>query len=254
MAHAFRPAAVIEAENAQRKVDRLRERWVSTRDTWFDGTAQSVDRRLANLDEIESFAKHIASRLNHSKVGNVCMAMLPQLRSDRLALEAKREQLTGAAWYPGSEEEARQFRLDPRDYSSREEWMDASNLSGYIQHQQELHPPHDYPVDESWRNPHAEPTPPTPGYKAPPPSRLVGQLQVAAAEFVDGQNTTDRHELLVRAQRLVAERTSSWEPEASREAVRAFTAAVDREIPYLQRQAAAPQPVCADFDDALMFS
>lgn len=41
-------------------------------------------------------------------------------------------------WFSG---DPTQFNTNPNDYSSRQEWMDANNLGGYIQDAQQKHPP-----------------------------------------------------------------------------------------------------------------
>jgi len=244
MAHAFRSAAHIEAENAQIKIDRLRERWASTRDTWYDGSVESVERRIANLDEVLATAKRIGSRLFNASVGVTCLALLPQLRGDRNELVALRDRLAG--WFPGTESEAQQHNLDPRAYSGRDEWMDANNMRGYIEHSHQ-----DNPV-QGWDY--------QAGDHAVPPMHEdmatgMGPLHHAAAEFIDDANTSDRAELLVRAQRLVEARTSTWSAEASTKVVRAFVAAVEDQIPRVRRTAARQEPARVDdFEDHLMFS
>lgn len=244
MAHAFRSAAHIEAENAQIKIDRLRERWASTKDGWYDGSVESVERRIANLDEVLATAKRIGSRLFQANVGMTCLAMLPQLRADRDELTALRDRLAG--WFPGTEEEALQHNLDPRAYSGRDEWMDANNMRGYIEHSHQ-----DNPV-QGWDYQSGD-------HGVPPVHEDMavgmGPLHHAAAEFLDDANTSDRTELLVRAQRLVEARTSTWSAEASTKAVRAFVAAVEDQIPAVSRTAVRREAADVDdFEDHLMFS
>lgn len=219
MPHAFRSAALIEADNARFKLDRLRDRWTATRDTWFDGTPASVDRRIAQCDEVINFAKHIGSRLHASAVGVTCLSLLPQLRSDRHELLAQRDRLAGA-WVPEGVDSSH-FNRDPRDYASREEWMNASNLGGWIDHTHQEHP----------QDP---------------------RLRDAALDFIEGENTTDRNELVFRAERMVRDKTARWTPEASQEAVRQFGAAVAHYAPSPVRVASAPAFI-ADFDDVGMF-
>lgn len=219
MAHAFRSAALIEAENAQRKLDRLRDRWVSTRDSWYDGTVNSVDRRIGHVDEVISFAKNIGSRLYASKVGGHCLAMLPELKADRHGLEALRERLliagegepgliTGPEDIPGYKPLSPDTLTDMR-----------SNIS-------------------NWND-----------------GGVLGARQ-AALDFIENQNTTDRQELLIRAQRLVEDRTWDWAPDSARQAVRDFLGAVDAQIPTPVRHAqrTAGTETVEDFDDQLMFS
>lgn len=231
MPQAFRSAAKIEAEAAQTKINRLRERWASTRDSWFDGTAESVVQRLAWLDEAEAVARSAASRLYASKVGADAMGLLPHLRADRNAIRAHLDSITGASWVP-EEVDSSHFNIDPRLYPSREDWMDASNLSGYIGEQQHQHPAGDFPVPEH-----------------------VQRLTQAAQEFVADQNTNDRDELVIRAKRFMEDRTASWEPDAARSTVREFVSAVADAAPRAQRVASRPVvDSFDDFDDHLMFA
>ena len=227
MAHAFRSAAHIEAENAQRKLERLRDRWLATRDTWFDGSAESVERRIAGVDEVISLARNIGSRLYQAKVGSDALALLPQLQADRDQLTAMRDRITGAHWFDETSPEGQTWlktlngRPDPRDYASREEYMQAYGLGSQINHLQ--------------------------SYASP-------EAREAAREFIEDQNTADRNELLVRAQRFMADRTSTWERQAAHTATREFLAAVADQAPRPVRQASrTPPKAVEDFDDHLMF-
>ena len=238
MSHNFRSAAHIEADNAQRKLDRLRERWSSTRDTWFDGTPASVDRRIGQIDEVITFAKHLGSRLHQSKVGTQCLTLLPQLRADRVGLEGLRERLlTGAAdcvggGCPGPDEAGLSFLPPERIKEMRNErnqWSEGD--WGQQRHRHE-----------------------DLGFSPEDVARL--KARQAAREFIEEQNTTDRTELLVRAQRAVEARTAAWTSSGSHTAVREFLEAVDAQIPRQVRQASRAHGVetVQDFDDALMFS
>lgn len=60
-------------------------------------------------------------------------------------------------------------------------------------------------------------------------ARKYSSLRIAAAEFVDSQNVTDRSELAFRAARLVDEQTWAWPRTAAAQARQLFVAAVDDE-------------------------
>lgn len=84
-------------------------------------------------------------------------------------------------------------------------------------------------------------------------------LRIAAAAFVDAQNTTDRGELMYRAHRHASDLTGQLTREQSREVVKAFVAAVRREAGS-QPEAGAGRGmgqrtagVLPDFPDELMF-
>ena len=227
----FRPAATIEAEAAQKKLDRLRDRWIATRQTWFDGTPKSVDRRIGWLDEVITTAKSTASRLYASSTGANAMSLLPQLRADRLSLVSMREELlTGACAGPectGVQPLSRERVHQMRD--ERNQWRE----------EQPVQPPHRH---EDM------------GFSTDDVARLKSRQ--AAREFIEDQNTTDRQELLIRAQRAVEARTSGWTLSASQDAVREFLTAVDEQIPHPVRTArrAPGTETVADFEDHLMFS
>ncbi|ABE67829.1 hypothetical protein SEA_YASSIFIED_74 [Mycobacterium phage Yassified] len=235
----FRSASVVEAEAAQRKLDKLREDWQRTANTWFDGSAESVERRIAQIDRVIAFASRTAQRSGDP--AKFCLAALPTLKANREELVELRRQLVGGSWYTGPEDHG--FAVNPHDYSSMREWMDASNMRSYIQDAHEKHPQEgwdrakgDYAVDESWMDPHGP------------------MLNHAALDFIAEQDTTDPGELRIRAQRLVAARTSTWSREASARAVQAFVKAVEDNSPRPVRTASAPVRQLPDFEDHLMFS
>lgn len=60
-------------------------------------------------------------------------------------------------------------------------------------------------------------------------SKTSALIRIAAAEFVDSQNVTDRSELAFRAARLVDEQTWAWPRTAAEQARQLFVAAVDDE-------------------------
>ena len=244
----FRSAAAVQTEAAERKLAAFRDHWKRTADQWFDGTAESVEKRIAKLDQVLAFAGETA-KLQGTRVGSFCLAALPNLKASRAELVDLRQHMAGGHWFPGGDEEASRFNVDPRMYPSMRDWMDASNLGSHLQNAVDNHPPAghdpragDYAVDERWRSPYA--------------TASADQLRHAAAEFLDDQNTSDRHELLVRAQRLVEARTSTWSAEASSRAVRDFVAAVEGQIPRPTRTAASAgvPTYIQDFEDHLMFS
>lgn len=272
----FRSAHQIEVEAAAKKLAGFRDHWKLTADKWYDGTPASVDQRIAKLDQVIAFAGRQAQSADN-EVGNFCLAALPNLKANREELVELRRQLLGgdtglitgpedagiqplspstltdmrnnisnwnsdndifssrktAGWFPGGDEEAAGYNLDPRMYPSHRDWMDASNLRSYIQDAQERNPgAGDYPI----------------------PARDE-RLMSAALDFIESQNTDDREELLIRAQRFMAERTGSWTPESSQAATRDFLGAVSAQVPRQVRQAnRAEAAVVEDFDDALMFS
>lgn len=90
----FRDAHTRQVMLADHRLDAFGEDWRRTADNWFDGSVESVDRRLAKLDRIIAFAGDATGRLgNHIR----CAATLPELRVARDHLAGLRERmLTGA--------------------------------------------------------------------------------------------------------------------------------------------------------------
>lgn len=188
----FRSASAIDADVTDKKLARLREKWTASRDAWFDGSAESVEKRIAQVDEVIALSKRACTALQGTKVGSIATAALPQLTADRVRLVESRREMTGGNWESGEHVES-------------------------------------------------EPVSTSPG------------LRTAAAEFVDGQNTSDRQELLIRAQRYIEAKTSSWSREASYDAVRAFVGAVGQEVPHQPRVVQRQATRVRDFDDQLLF-
>lgn len=85
----------------------------------------------------------------------------------------------------------------------------------------------------------------------------MNSMRTAAIDFLAGQNTDDREELLFRAHRHASDRTGQLPVPVAQRVVQGFVAAVGREI------ASAPKPSRAagrrtaaavpDFPDELMF-
>lgn len=246
MVYAFRPSASIAADNAQAKLSRLRDQWMSSRETWFDGSPDSVDRRIAQVDEVIAFASRTGPSLINTKVGMTCLAMLPQLTADRTELLAMRDRLAGFEgdmWAPWREH----FDMTP---NQKAEWGGPQGhgkglvVPGGDNGFQDL-PPEGMAVHRA------------PGGRErilDPAGEERFALRQAALDFIASEDTSDRNELLVRAERLVEAQTSTWSADASARTVHAFVTAVGDQIPRVQqtaRQASAEQ--FADFEDHLMF-
>lgn len=256
----FRSARTIEAEVVDKKLTKLREEWQRTASTWFDGSPASVDRRIAKLDAVIAFA----ARAQHADgpAGGYAATSLPDMHAQRNDLLTVRDRLAGGIWenehgvgFPHGE--AWNPGLSQHFDTEGPAFPDKADLGGPEGHSRGF-------VLPGGDN----------GFSDVPPEglsavkergtgreRILDQrgtdrfcsVRNAARDFIDEQNTTDRHELLMRAQRLIADRTSSWSTEASNRAVREFVGAVDAEIPTgapMQQQRIAS---VRDFDDALLF-
>ena len=94
-------------------------------------------------------------------------------------------------------------------------------------------------------------------FKDAPPK--TSSLRTAAIDFLAGQNTADRGELLFRAHRHASDRTGQLPVPAAQRVVQAFVAAVHREITAGgapeggRKKSHRTAAVVADFPDELMF-
>lgn len=259
----FRSANQIEVDAATKKLDKIRDQWMRTALTWYDGTPASVDARIAKIDEVIAFAGHTAQL--QGKAGSFCLAALPNLRANREELIALRRQLLGTdtGLITGPEDTGVQ-PLSPDTLgdmrSNISNWNDGAFTAACAGPEctgvkplspDRVHQMRDernsWRDDEEPRHRHEDM-----GWTPDDITRLKG----AAREFVEEQNTTDRRELLVRAQRAIEARTSGWTLSASQTTVRDFLAAVNDQIPEPVRTARRAPGVetVEDFDDHLMFS
>lgn len=147
----------------------------------------------------------------------MCLTMLPQLRADRYGLEAMRERLLTAGDCPPG---------IPCPTSEGLSHLPPERVKEMRENRQ-----HWRSQDDDW------------------------ETKKAALDFIEGENTDDRTELLFRAQRAVEQRTWDWSPQASRDAVRDFLGALDAVIPEPgpALRTAAVETV-GDFNDYLMFN
>lgn len=298
----FRSAEALREDALIKRFEGLRQAYVTTLASWYDGTPQSIDRRLEQTKTLLGYC-HEAVRNPTERTMEITSSVGLFAHWKRV-LEAEQQRLlTAGSWYTGPEDPNHAVGdMGPNDFSSRDEYIRHMNMRNYLQHQTQQHGG-DYPVDESWRNPHdpysgeshlypgmsadslAHPPAPSsgtanpdaspggwgPGGRNGKPPRAIGpggvfssvnlegkaqlQFRQAARAFLAEQNTTDRHELLMRAQRHAEAQTGTWSREGSARAVRAFLETVDGMIPPPQRVAARQaEATVEDFDDVLMFS
>ncbi|QDF18799.1 hypothetical protein SEA_SCENTAE_80 [Gordonia phage SCentae] len=110
----FRDAHVRQAELADKRLATFERQWRGTGNSWFDGSVESVDRRLAQLDRIIAQAADTTARLgNHTRSA----AVLPKLHEARAELTDVRERLlTGAAPIAGLVEPKQATHLQFDDF------------------------------------------------------------------------------------------------------------------------------------------
>ncbi|QIG58297.1 hypothetical protein SEA_SKOG_145 [Gordonia phage Skog] len=110
----FRDAHVRQAELADNRLSAFERQWRGSSRSWFDGSVDSVDRRITQLDRITAHAADVAGRLgSHTR----CAAVLPQLRQAREELVDVRERLlSGAAPMQGISEPKQASYLQFEDF------------------------------------------------------------------------------------------------------------------------------------------
>lgn len=77
---------------ASKRLADYRRDWIQDRH-WFDGSPDSVDRRIAKIDKVIRFARATVAAQERTKAGFECHAALPQLERDRRELAALRDGL-----------------------------------------------------------------------------------------------------------------------------------------------------------------
>lgn len=90
----FRDAAAIDRQATDRRIAQFTERYAANAETWFDGSPDSVDRRIAACDQILSRAKAAAVRLGYQEGYTEIVA---DLEADRRSLAELREALLNGA-------------------------------------------------------------------------------------------------------------------------------------------------------------
>lgn len=254
----FRSARQIKVEAATKKLDKYRDHWKRTADQWFDGSVESVDKRIASLDQVIAFAGDTVA-LAPSRVASFCLAALPNLRASREELVALRrdllagdfgEGLHGDMWAPWREHGL--IDPDAPAFPDKADWGGpAGHGRGFVapggNNGYEDVPPQGMAAR---RDPEGREC-----ITCPKGVERFSKLDHAAREFIEGQNTGDRDEFLIRAQRLAETHTSTWPVDASARVVRAFVGAVGEQIPRPMRTAAREITArVQDFEDHLMFS
>lgn len=127
-------------------------------ESWFDGSPNSIDRRVAHCDRLLHSANSTVARMTASDsqpylraIANLSSdrEVLSGLRDDLLTGASSREDVTGppgwrtAHWADDLRANGHIFPDHgpvPENYGSPSEWMDAQNLSGYLAEQTQRHP------------------------------------------------------------------------------------------------------------------
>lgn len=238
----FKSSENLRLAAEMRALERVAAPWRESRTTWFDGTPDSIMGRIAATDRVLHVAQtgYTAAHL----------ALEGEAKTARRELIEARNRLFNDFLDDGARKTA----------GWQEDWegLKSQGIPGM---------PGSFgdPGDGGWSSPgltggpddHVDHEVSRYEDEGMDRSRDWGHLggRTAAIDFVAGQNSTDRQELLFRAHRHASDRTGQLPVPTAQRVVQAFVAAVSREIPRPRstpRTAAAPAAV-ADFDDALLF-
>lgn len=93
----FKDARALDRQRTATSFDRALATYTKVAESWFDGTVQSVDRRLAQCDRLLHTARATVARMTISD-SNRYLAAAERLSDDRRVLEGLRDDLlTGAS-------------------------------------------------------------------------------------------------------------------------------------------------------------
>jgi hypothetical protein len=92
----FRESSAIDSERTAASVRSLYSKYASTEDNWFDGTPDSIDRRIAQCKRIANLAKAGSVRLSGRNASSQYIALAHEMDGDRKALEGLRRDLLTA--------------------------------------------------------------------------------------------------------------------------------------------------------------
>lgn len=92
----FRESSAIDSERTAASVRSLYTKYAGN-ENWFDGTPDSVDRRIAQAKRIANLCKAASVRLAGRNAGSQYIALAHEMDSDRTALEGLRRDLLTAA-------------------------------------------------------------------------------------------------------------------------------------------------------------
>ena len=88
----FKDARALDRQRTATSFDRALATYTKVAESWFDGTVQSVDRRLAQCDRLLHTARATVARMTISD-SNRYLAAAERLSDDRRVLEGLRDDL-----------------------------------------------------------------------------------------------------------------------------------------------------------------
>lgn len=201
----FKDSSALDRSRTAASFAQAQASYKANAEKWYHGTVDSVDARLGACISLLHRARSICGRYSINDAGRYLHAAealeadhraLIALREDLLNGAAGREDVTGPPgwrsanrpgnWYGGTDEEAAGLNphgMHPNDYTSFDEYNNASNMRSYLQEQSHKFPgAGDHPVgdpgteatDPKYRGkPNPVPTSP----QQPPPNAMPGADQ-----------------------------------------------------------------------------
>lgn len=190
----FRESSAIDSERTAASVRPLYAEYTKN-ENWFDGTPDSVDRRIAQAKRISNLCKAACVRLAGREAGAQYIALAHEMDSDRASLEGLRRDLLTAAMDRYAEAEA----LPPQPTEFAEDDPVSRSPVGAM-------------AKMMWNGSPMTGQEETPAFNPGPqrPSREAS-LRAEARYFIAEQECDDLGELLIRA-RNHAERVASTLP------------------------------------------
>jgi hypothetical protein len=233
----FREASAIDSERTATSVRTLYSKY-SANDNWFDGTPDSVDRRIAQAKKISNISKQASVRFSGRNAASQYIALAAEMDGDRAALEGLRRDLLTAS--------SDRYAADD-DSTKNVDWERIKNLKPsrkptetgkHVMRDEEAsdyHPGWDLPAVER------------------DPGDYKGKHRAEARYFIAEQECDDLQELTIRAKHF-AERVSSTLPaEQSRQFVASFVGAVRNEYEPPRQQRTAASNYTQDFPAEFLY-
>ena len=253
----FRESSAIDSERTAASVRSLYKKYAE-HETWFTGTPDSVDLRIAQAKKIANIAKQASVRLSGRNAASQYIALAAEMGSDISSLEGLRRDILTAAMDRESAIYLKRagYGHGPADHGGHGPDGGPAVPESYWDHD----------VDEERQEREREREDDEAEYRDSlvglhDPERYIpeglvhsGRIRSTARHFVAEQECDDLPELTIRAQRH-AERSASTMPVGEfRKFVAAFVAAAREayESPRTQRTASAPTTI-QDFDPSLLF-
>ncbi len=234
----FRSAAEIDSERTAAKVQQIQSHWEGSVDSWFDGSVESIDKRLSQCNRLIGQCRAASVRLISRPEAIHYIKLAHDLESDQRALTDMRHDLL----YAAADREAGVHSLP---------WDDPENSRWKTEHlTTETIPSEEFEAE--WAKHYQE----RPKGKHRRDAKRWVELE-SRNFFADNEDAADDlHELTTRAANYAALKTSTLSPNESRAITAAFTNKVGelgRKASKNKRIAAVQRTAFEDFEPELMY-